>query len=156
MYSVVLCVAAVGVIPAGYRFVVMHGRDLLDLRNNSLVGDVPHYCSHHCYLDLNCLTNCAFTRQSWCSPCSATSSKSVSSRWVGGPRQVWGGGEGGRPCIPPSHQATGPCSTTAVHKAYVRTQMGWVGWDHRGGGGALVHGGSVHCHALRNQGAMLS
>ena len=67
-----------------------------------------------------------------------------------------GWGEGGRPCIPPSHQATGPCSTTAVHKAYVRTQMGWVGWDHRGGGGALVHGGSVHCHAFRNQGAMLS
>ena len=130
MYSVVLCVAAVGVIPAGYRFVVMHGRDL-DLRNNSLVGDVPHYCSHQCYLDLNCLTNCAFTRQSWCSPCSATSSKSVSSRWVGGPRQVWGGGRGGVHAFP---QAIRPLALAQLQQCtWLMSEPRWVGW-----GGTIV------------------
>ena len=34
------CVAAVGVIPAGYHFVVMHGRDL-DLGVNQLTGTIP-------------------------------------------------------------------------------------------------------------------
>jgi hypothetical protein len=50
----------------------------LYLNDNSLTGEVPQGLTHfgNTFLGYNCLTDCAYTRSPWCSPCSGPVSAS--------------------------------------------------------------------------------
>ena len=77
------------------------------------------------------LSRSASVSPSGSSTLSATSSKSVSSRWVGGPRQVWGGGRGGVHAFP---QAISPLALAQLQQCtWLMSEPRWVGW-----GGTIV------------------